>query len=198
MLRTRSSLTIDMKKLQLAIGTFLLHRKIRGINRSVQVNNLETAHYIGIVYNATNPDDYKLLKKLVAYFKDMGKRVIALGYIDDKDPKNHLNTRLDFRFFTKKELNWVLKPDGLETNNFIDEKFDILLDLGVDYCLPIKYICGLSKASFKVGPQDKNSNLYYDMILDPGYNRTLENYIKNTEVYIKMVNRQHRPTADIG
>ena len=154
------------------------------------MKNLDVAHYIGIVYNATNPEDYKLLKQFVEHFKDMGKRVMALGYIDDKDPKNHLNTRLDFRFFTKKDLNWVLKPEGLEVNNFLDEPFDILLDLSVDYSHPIKYICGLSKAVFKVGPQDKYSALYYDMILDPGYNRTLENFIKNTDVYIKMINRQ--------
>ena len=183
-----------MKKIQLAIATFLLHRDLRNQERKVQVNNLEVSHYIGIVYNATDPDDYKRLKAFVEYFKEQGKRVMALGYIDDKDPKKHLNTRLDFRFFTKKDLNWVLKPEGLEVNNFIEEKFDILLDLGVEYCHPIKYICGLSKAAFKVGPQDKHSEFYYDMFIDPGYNRTLENFIKNTEVYIKMVNRQNSNT----
>jgi len=182
-----------MKELQLKLATFLLHRQMRRLQREVEVNNLETAHYIGIVYNATEPADYKLLKQLVEYFKNMGKKVMALGYIDDKDPQKHLNTRLDFRFFTKKELNWVFKPDGLEVNNFVEEKFDILLDLGVEYCHPIKYICGLSAAAFKVGPHDKYSELYYDMILDPGYNRTLENFIKNTEVYIKMVNRKNLP-----
>ena len=184
-----------MRKLQLAIASFLLHRKIRRLKRKVQVNNLDVAHYIGIIYNATDPDDYKLLKELVEHFKDIGKRVMALGYIDDKDPKSHLNTRLNFRFFTKKELNWVLKPDCLEASNFIEEDFDILLDLGLDYCHPIKYICGLSKASFKVGPEDKHSALYYDMIIDPGFNRTLENFIKNTEVYIKMINQDNANTV---
>ena len=187
-----------MKKLKLILATFFLHRKIRKLKRTIEVNNLEAAHYVGIVYNATDPADYKLLKKFVAYFKNLGKKVMALGYIDDRDPKSHLNTRLEFRFFTKKELNWMLKPDGLEVNNFIEEKFDLLLDLGVDYCHPIKYICALSKADFKVGPQDKHSEMYYDMILDPGYNRTLENFIKNTEVYIKMVNRKNLPGGQGG
>lgn len=182
-----------MKKLQLSLATYLLHRELRRLNRRVEVKNLEEAHYIGIIYNATDPDDYKLLKKYVTYFKNIDKRVMALGFIDDKDPKNHLNTRLDFRFFTKKELNWVLKPEGLEVNNFIGEPFDILLDLGVEYSHPIKYICGLSKAGFKVGPKDEHSELYYDMILDPGHNRTLENFIKNTEVYIKMINQGSQP-----
>ena len=116
-----------MDKLKLTLGNYLLHREIRKQNRKVVVANLDTAHFIGIVYNATNPDDFKLLKKFVKYLKKIGKRVVALGYIDDKDPKNHLNTRLEFRFFTKKELNWVSKPEGLEAKNFLDEHFDVLL-----------------------------------------------------------------------
>ncbi|MBL4754019.1 MAG: hypothetical protein JKY52_10565 [Flavobacteriales bacterium] len=184
-----------MDKLKLTLGNYLLHREIRKQNRKVVVANLDTAHFIGIVYNATNPDDFKLLKKFVKYLKKIGKRVVALGYIDDKDPKNHLNTRLEFRFFTKKELNWVSKPEGLEAKNFLDEHFDVLLDLSVEYCHPIKYICGLSKAGFKVGPKDKYSHLYYDMIIDPGFNRTTENFISNIDMYIKMVNSSDLPSG---
>ena len=63
------------------------------------------------------------------------------------------------------------------------------MDLCVDYCFPVKYICGLSKAKFKIGPAENDSVLYYDMIIDVGDRKTLEYYLENMKRYVNMVNR---------
>jgi hypothetical protein len=145
-----------------------------------------------MIYNATNRQDYELVKKFAKYFKEKGKSIMTLGYIDSKDAGALRNTQLEYRFFTKKDLNWYFKPSCLEVNNFLDQRFDILLDLGIDYCFPIKYICGLSRSSFKVGPSENNAEKYYDMMIDVGKNKTLENFMRNVDVYINMVNKQKK------
>ncbi|HIN39015.1 MAG TPA: hypothetical protein EYM84_01935 [Flavobacteriales bacterium] len=184
-------------KLKLAIGKYLMHQEMNRNPRKVNVVNLAQAKTIGMTYNATNRQDYELVKKFTKYLKEKGKSVISLGYIDSKDPGLLRNTQLDYRFFTKKDLNWYFKPNCLEVNNFLERRFDILLDLGIEYCFPLKYICGLSKAGFKVGPSDNNAKEFYDMMIDVGKNKTLENFLKNVDVYINMVNKKKQNTTDI-
>jgi len=176
--------------LKLAIGKYLLHQEMNRDLRKIAVVNLAQAKTIGMIYNATNRQDYELVKKFTKYLKEKNKSVISLGYIDNKGPGSLRNTQMDYRFFTKKDLNWYFKPNCLEVNNFLDRRFDILLDLGIEYCFPLKYISGVSKASFKVGPSDNDAKEFYDMILDIRKNKKLENFLKNVDVYINMVNKK--------
>jgi len=175
--------------LKLAIGKYLLHNQMKINPREIQVFNLSQSATIGMVYDATNRQDYEMVKKFAKYLKEKGKSVMALGFINSKDPGSLRNTQLEYRFFTKKDLNWYFKPNCLEVNNFIERRFDILLDLSIDYCFPIKYICGLSRSSFKVGLSDKGAEKYFDMMIDIGQNKTLEHFLKNIDVYINMVNK---------
>jgi len=176
-------------KLRLSVGDYLLIRAARRLQRKRGVYNMDDSKSIALVYNATNKQDYEKVKAFVNYFKEKHKQVLSLGYIDSTDPNMLLKTQLEFRFFTKKELNWHFKPSGLEINNFLDDEFDILIDLSLEDCFPLRYVSGLSKAKFKVGNAGKNSTLFYDMVIDVGDKKTLENFIDNVKHYLSMINK---------
>ena len=74
-----------------------------------------------------------------------------MGYVDSKKLIDHYLYRKGFDFFCKNDLNWYYKPVSSQTEQFINEPFDILINLSLDYQFPIHYISSASKASFKTG-----------------------------------------------
>ncbi len=183
-------------RLRQQIGLFFLKRQIRNLKRERTVSNLHGAQTIGIVYDATDSQEYEKVKKFCKYLKERNKRIMALGFVNVKEEDNRLKSQLEYRFFTKKELNWLFKPSGLEVNSFTEKTFDILIDFSFEENLPLKYISGLSEAKFKVGPAGMNGTTFYDMVIDIGKNRTLENLIGNINHYLDMINGDNAETSN--
>lgn len=183
-------------KLRQQIGLFILKRQIRDIKRDRTVFNLKDAQSIGIVYDATDSKEFEMVKKFCKYLKERNKRIMSLGFVNLKEEDNRLKTQLEYRFFTKKALNWHFKPTGLEVENFTEEVFDILIDFSFEQSFPLKYISGLSRAKFKVGMAGNSSTLYCDMVIDIGKKKTLENLIGNINHYLDMINQDNTETSN--
>ena len=181
--------------IRLSIGRYLLKREIKKLERDRGVYNLDDAHTVAVVYDATSRQEYERVRNFIKYLKEKEKKVISLGFIDSKDPNQILKTQLEFRFFTKKDLNWHFKPGGLEIINFLEEDYDILIDLSLENCFPLKYVSGLSKAKFKVGAANKDSTLYFDMVIDVGLKKTTDNFIENVKNYLNMINKSPTETS---
>ncbi|MFH1321756.1 MAG: hypothetical protein ABII90_14045 [Bacteroidota bacterium] len=178
------------KNLRINIGRYLLKKEITYVIRNRAVHNFDSAHRIGVLYDATNRRTYDRVKDFVQYLKEKKKQVVSLGFINSNDPNQLPKTQLEYRYFTKKELNWCFEPKSIEVKNFIQEDYDVLIDLCIDKCFPIRYICGLSKAKFKVGPSGENSMVYYDLILNIEKRKTLENYIIHLKHYLSIINKK--------
>ena len=181
-----------MRNLRIAIGNYFLKKEMLPLERKRKrvVYNLDDAHKIGVVYDATNRQTYEMTRNFVLYLKDRQKHVVSLGFINSKNPNQLLKPLLEFRYFNKKDLNWYFKPKGVEVQNFLDEDYDILIDLCIDKCFPVRYICGLSKAKFKVGTTGENSALFYDLMIDIDKKKTLENYITQVKHYLGIINKK--------
>jgi hypothetical protein len=91
---------------------------------------------------------------------------MVLGYVDSKKLIDHYLYRKGFDFFCKNDLNWYYKPVSSQTEKFINEPFDILINLSLEYQFPIHYVCSASKASFKTGrysPTDTSLDFMIDI-----------------------------------
>ena len=176
-----------------AIGKYFLKKEMLHLERERKraVYNLDDAYNIGVVYDATNRQVYEMTRNFVNYLKEKQKHVISLGFINSKDPNQLLKPLLEFRYFNKKDLNWHYKPKGVEVQNFLEVDYDILIDLSIDKCFPIRYICGLSKAKFKVGTTGENSAVYYDLMINIEKKKTLENYITQVKHYLGIINKKN-------
>jgi hypothetical protein len=135
--------------------TWLGQRSIRNylkINkRSVKACNLQEAKSIGILFNATHQVSFEIVKALVKDISNRKNSVEVLGYVDSKQLIDHYLYRKGFEFFTQAQLNWYYKPIEANVQKFIEQPFDILIDLSLDDPFPIHYIIACSQAKFKVG-----------------------------------------------
>lgn len=151
--------------------------------------NFNAIKTVGILFDATSPEDFELLKRYVVYLREHRKKVKVLGFFSTKQIPEMAFSKLEYDFFSTKELNWFGKPSSVVIQNFIDEEFDLLIDLNVNDLFPLKYISALSKANFKVGKFNENGVEIYDMMIDSDNTKTLKYFLRQIDIYITMLNK---------
>lgn len=146
-------------------GSFVLVRKISSKKRNAKSCGLEQAKKIGILYNATHPISFEIIKSFTKVLLEKKIEVSVLGYVQNKNLIDHYLYRKGFDFFTKNNLNWYNKPIGETVENFIKTPFDILINLCLEETFPVQYILALSESKFKVGKYFDEPN-YMDLMIN--------------------------------
>jgi hypothetical protein len=177
-----------VKNTKKRFGEYFLKKETEGIYRTKQAINFTDSKNIGILFDATNAEDFELVKKYIKFLKDSKKRVRSFGYYNTKEIPAMQYSKLEVDFFTKRQVNWHLKPTDPLIKNFTDEEFDILINFTVHQCLPLVYIAALSKAKFKIGKHFPKYEMYYDLLLDVEEGKSLKYFMRNVDVYLNMIN----------
>jgi len=133
------------------VGKRVLESKLKRTTRNRVVCNFNDAKHIGIIYNATQYVSFEIIKDFTRELSLNQARVMVLGYVDSKKLIDHYLYRKGFDFFSRIDLNWYYKPVSATAAQFINESFDLLIDLSLEDYFPIRYITALSPALFKVG-----------------------------------------------
>lgn len=176
-----------IKNIQLNLGKLKLKKEKKKLNRTVKAFSLSSASTIGVLYNATNRNDYEIAKKFVHYLKEERKEVLALGYINSKNSEDVVKPHLNYQFFDNNNLSKIKVPTGTDVANFIEKPFSILIDLNTEDCFPLEYISTLSKAKFKVGANGNYRDEVCDLTIDISQNKNLDYLIIQIKHYLKMI-----------
>ena len=177
-----------IKNIQERLGILSLKKKKKKLQRTVKVFSIEKASSIGVLYDATNRNDYEIAKKLVQYFKEERKEVMSLGYIKSKTSSELVTPHLNFSFFDNSHLSKRMIPKGNDVEQFIQTPYSILIDLNIHKSFPIEYICSLSRAKFKVGAKGNYRDEVCDMTIDINQDKRIEYLIIQIKHYLKMLN----------
>ena len=172
-------------------GNYALSAEMKTLRRDKVFLNMQDAKTVGIVFNATNNGDFELVKKYIAYLKEMKKRVKAIGYYDQKNIPALSYSKLEYDFFCQKDLAWNNIPNNIYVKNFIEDQHDIMLDLNLDGLFPLRYISSLSKASFKVGKKSERNNSIFDLMIETTEGKGLKYFLKNIDTYLFIINKKH-------
>jgi len=175
-------------------GNYSLSQEMKSVRRNKMFLNLEEAKTIGIVFDATENENFELVKKYITYLKGLKKRVKAIGFFNMKETPPMAYSKLDYDFFSLKDLSWNNIPKNIYVKNFIDDQFDILLDLNIKDSFPLKYISTLSRAKFKVGKRSKWNSSTFDLMLDIDASKNLKYFLKNLDTYLFIINKKHDKT----
>ncbi|CAG5084009.1 DUF6913 domain-containing protein [Parvicella tangerina] len=157
--------------------------------RHVKVCNIADATAIGLLYKIESKESVEHLRKFAKYIKsEFGtKNVFMMGYWDDaKESPDFLQVKVDFEFFTKKELNWAGIPKGGNIDNFLNESFDILIDMNNYLNVPLRYLVAKSNAKLKVGQFSKENEPYFDIMIGDN-SMDFENYCNELIKYLSMI-----------
>lgn len=175
-------------------GNYFLSREMASVSRNKMFLNLEEAKTIGIVFDATENENFELVKKYINYLKDLKKRVKAIGFFNSKITPPMAYSKLEYDFFCLKDLSWHNSPNSIYVKNFIGDEYDILLDLNLMDSFPLRYISTLSRAKFKVGKKNKWNSSIFDLMLEVKDGKNLKYFLRNLDQYLFIINKKHDKT----
>lgn len=150
--------------------------------------NLNNASSIGILFDASELADREAVLQYAEQLRKRGKRVSLLGYFDDATDSNSFA----FKFFTRKQMDWALRPNNEEARDFIAQEFDLLLNIDPISKIHTEYIAALSKAKLRVGPSTEHTYCY-DLMIDTTARAGLRPFIEQMEALLGKTNIQHEP-----
>jgi hypothetical protein len=176
-----------VKKTQKRAGEYFLKKEFAAIERKKVAVNFEEAETIALIFDATNKDEFELVKKYIKKLKENKRKVRAIGFYDGKEEPTLMSSKLEYDFFSRKQLKWYLKPNDPIVENFILEPFDLLINLCMNFKMPLLYVTALSRAKFKVGKEHPKYTPYYDLMLSVDENIDLMRFIPLAEKYLNMI-----------
>lgn len=177
---------IDNIKKKLALSRIKADAK--NVSREKKAFNIDEAKTIGISFQFTTAEDFELLKKYVLYLREMKKKVKAVGYYTGKEEPYIQYSKVDYDFFGKKSHNWYGLPTDHIVTNFIEEDFDILIDLNFERESVLTYVAACSKAKFKIGQFGENNDIH-DMQIEGTEGKGLKFFLRQVDTYLAMINK---------
>ena len=133
--------------------------------RAVRINTLKNSKSVGILWNPADErsvEAYELLRKTL---KARGIRSKSVAHVHSSRELEMLSTITSSGFLHKRNVRWFGRPKSSAGLQFIQEPYDILIDLSIAKTIALQYILVHSNATFKVGWQGIEPN-YYDLNID--------------------------------
>lgn len=176
-----------IRNIKLKIADYFFRKEMKYVQRERSVVGFQEAKKIGILYDASSKNNYDLVRDFVRRARNAQKEVKSLGFIDSKKfPPDQL-VKLGMDFFTLENLNWYFIPDSKLTDGFINENFDILINLNIEKCFPLEFISAFSKAKYRVGKYGDKSEMYYDLMITTTPEDDLKKFTAQVEHYLGMI-----------
>jgi len=177
------------KNIRLKIGKANLSKKITGTNRKVHYSNISLVKSIGIVWDASRPEDFASISKFYQKMHERKIEVKIISYFPGENLPDKYTAVRYLSFLRRNELNIFYQPDSQESKDFINTKYDILVDINFKNDFTLQFISSLSIASFKVGLL--NSEITpspFDLMMEIKKPVDIENYLNQIIHYLEMIN----------
>lgn len=156
-----------------------LLQKLRTQNITRNPVSYQQAQTVGLLFDATDPQDRNTVRDYTDQLKNQGKEVTLFAYF--RAPEHDPN--LPFKHFTNKDLDWFQRPKDDAIRHFVQQPFDFLINLNPSQEPVLEYISALSKAHLRVGPY--SDKLYcYDLMIDTAKKRNLDYFIKHVAYFL--------------
>jgi hypothetical protein len=177
------------RNIRLKIGDAILRNKIAGTKRKKHFPNINEVRKIGLVWDASKTDDFACLSRFFQKMNENKTDVKIMGYFPGNNLPNQYTAIRYLSVIKKDELNFFYHPVTRDTDAFINNHFDVLIDLNFKKMLPLQYISSLSNAEFKIGLfEPENRNTPFDMMMDLKKPVNVEDYLDQIVYYLGMIN----------
>jgi hypothetical protein len=164
------------------IAKRILNSKLSLVTREKQVNNLDTAKTAGVLWMIDQKESFGKIQESLA---KAGIQCTGLCY----SPARNAKLPEGINGFTRRHTNfWTEIPKAQMVDNFIHQKFDLLIDLTAHKYFPLVYIAALSQANFKVGYSGNTQN-YFDLNIDFQTQPNVEQLAEQILYYLTRINK---------
>lgn len=159
-----------------------IHQKAKDAQRERAGKKFRDVHRIGMVMDGLDADCIEFAKRYRDEQQIAGRTVELMAYA----PKRARNISYMLPFFTNNEVNWYLKPTGGDTRRFMEEDFDLLVNLCPEQIMPLEYICAFSSANYIMGNGTDHLNSHYDCLIKVNDPSDFSGFMENVHHYLNL------------
>lgn len=170
------------------VADIRLKSDCKNLQRERKNPDFHKASKIGILYDATEREEFFMVKEFFKDLKESGKQPYSLGYINFNEATFHPLARPEADYFFKNQLNWFGKPACLVTDNFIKEPFDILINLTIRDLYPLDYLAAMSVSGLKIGREASKIAKYCDITFKLDERADIKSFAYIIIHYLKTIN----------
>jgi hypothetical protein len=163
------------------IANRTLNSRLSSMVREKQVFNLDSAKTAGVLWEFDQKESFD---QLIAELKSVGLKADALCYFQTKK----VVIPDEIKGFSRKQTSWSGIPKSPLAEDFIHQKFDILIDLTSQKYFPVIFITALSEAAFKIGYAGQSAN-YFDLNVQFGEQPETSQLATQILYYLKRINK---------
>ena len=177
------------KNIRLKIGQVIFAKKMAKTKRKVFYSDFSQIRNIGIVWDASNTADFSSLSKFCQKMHEKNIEVKILGYFPGKELPNQYTAIRYLTCLRKNELSFFYIPETSEANSFINNRFDVLIDINFNKIFTLNYLTFLSMAAFKVGLfESERNDTPFDLMMEIKRPVSADNYLDQVLHYLEMIN----------
>jgi hypothetical protein len=167
---------------------YLITRHIKRRKKPNAGMSLSKAEKIGIATALEDIESFNEVIKLKKELERQNKKVSVLGYYPFKAAPEFYKTQMQADVFSTRDLNFLGIPGNVFTKDFLERKYDILIDFSLNEYPPLQYIVTLSQASIKAGRYCKKMVPVYDFLIKKPAGATTANFIEILMAYLSKIN----------
>ncbi len=151
--------------LKTAIQSLTLKSKTRKFQRIKRVCSISDAKSVGFVCYLENEDQWKTIQPAVQHFQTLGSKVFVLAIYPAKvKPLWYVET-MNTLMCSLNEFGIGGIPRGQKVEDFLKERFDLLIDCDFAEHYSTEYLSRLSPAGFKVAIDTERNREYFDLLI---------------------------------
>jgi hypothetical protein len=114
--------------------------------------------------------------------------VKILGYYEGKILPDQYTALRYLTCFRKQELSFFFTPESNDVRSFINNRFDVLIDINFEKTFALTYVTALSKASLKTGLFEPEGNdTPFDLMMEMAKPVNVDNYLTRVIEYLEMI-----------
>jgi hypothetical protein len=177
------------KNARLKIGKRLLKKKLARSKRKVYYSNISLVKKIGIVWDASKPEEFASLSRFHQKMNERNIEVKILGYFPGKELPDQLTAIRYLKCLRKKEINLFYQPVSSESEAFMNTRFDILIDINFKKLFPLQFISTLSVSGLKTGLfEPETTESPFDLMMEMKNPVDIDNYLSQVVQYLELIN----------
>ena len=181
---------------RLKIGKAILSKKIATKKRKINFSDFSLVKKIAIVWDASKTEEFQYISRFHQKMHERNIDVKVFGYLPGKNLPDQYTAIRYLTCMRRKELDFFYLPVSSEANAFINNQFDVLIDINFKKLLPLQYITSFSNAAFKVGLFEAET-VYspFDLMIELKNRVDVEVYLVQVIQYLEMINSGTVKTA---
>jgi hypothetical protein len=148
---------------------------------------LSEAKSVGILWNPSDEGGIETYESLRKILSEKGIKSFGIAYISSKREKETLSTVSNSWLINSGNVSFFGRPKSGDGIHFMQEEFDILIDLSIIKTIALQYILIHSAAKFKVGWRAEDPNLY-DLEIDVTANPQCRFLMEQIIFYLEKLN----------